>query len=57
MSSRSTHHGELRAGSQRSAILLAEQDRFAANFAEYFLRTEGYDIALVVTEEEARVEL
>ena len=38
-------------------ILLAEQDRFAANFAEYFLRTEGYDVALVVTEEEARVEL
>jgi CheY-like chemotaxis protein len=34
-------------------ILLAEQDRFAANFAEYFLRTEGYDVALVVTEGEA----
>jgi DNA-binding transcriptional MerR regulator len=38
-------------------ILLAEQDRFAANFAEYFLRTEGYDVALVVTEDEARAEL
>jgi DNA-binding transcriptional MerR regulator len=34
-------------------ILLAEQDRFAADFAEYFLRTEGYDVALVVSEDKA----
>jgi DNA-binding transcriptional MerR regulator len=38
-------------------ILLAEQDRFAANFAEYFLRTEGYDVALVVTEDEAYAQM
>lgn len=40
-------------------ILLAEQDLFAADFAEYFLRTEGYDVALVVNEDEAlaRMEL
>ncbi|WP_308258908.1 response regulator [Pseudonocardia sp. H11422] len=34
-------------------ILLAEQDRFAAEFAEYFLRTEGYNVGLVVDEDEA----
>jgi DNA-binding transcriptional MerR regulator len=38
-------------------ILLAEQDRFAADFAEYFLRTEGYDVALVVNEDEALVQM
>jgi DNA-binding response OmpR family regulator len=38
-------------------ILLAEQVRFAANFAEYFLRTEGYDVALVVTEDEAYAQM
>jgi DNA-binding transcriptional MerR regulator len=38
-------------------ILLAEQDRFAANFAAYFLRTEGYDVALVVTEDEAYAQM
>lgn len=27
-------------------ILLAEQDPFAAEFAEYFLRTEGYEVVL-----------
>jgi CheY-like chemotaxis protein len=38
-------------------ILLAEQDLFAADFAEYFLRTEGYDVALVVNEEEALAQM
>jgi CheY-like chemotaxis protein len=33
-------------------ILLAERDPFAAEFAEYFLRTEGFDVALVRTAEE-----
>jgi len=34
--------------SRRLLILLAEQDPFAAEFTEYFLRTEGYaDPALV----------
>src|ERR687896_176459 len=28
-------------------ILLAEHDQFAAEFAEYFLRTEGYEVELV----------
>jgi CheY-like chemotaxis protein len=34
-------------------ILLAERDPFAAQFAEYFLRTEGYDVALALSVEEA----
>lgn len=34
-------------------ILLAEQDPFAAEFAEYFLRTEGYAVALVLSVEDA----
>ena len=34
-------------------ILLAERDPFAAEFAEYFLRTEGYDVALVLSAEDA----
>jgi CheY-like chemotaxis protein len=37
----------------RLLILLAEQDRFAADFAEYFLRTEGYDVALVTDADDA----
>lgn len=38
-------------------ILLAAQDLFAADFAEYFLRTEGYDVALVVNEDEALAQM
>ena len=38
-------------------ILLAEQDLFTADFAEYFLRTEGYDVALVVNEDEALAQM
>jgi CheY-like chemotaxis protein len=38
-------------------ILLAEQDRFAAEFAEYFLRTEGYDVTLVVSDDEALAQM
>jgi DNA-binding response OmpR family regulator len=34
-------------------ILIAERDPFAADFAEYFLRTEGYGIALVLSVEDA----
>jgi DNA-binding transcriptional MerR regulator len=46
--------GELQAGSSgggssgrgRPLIMLAERDRYAAGFAEHFLRAEGYDVAL-----------
>lgn len=34
-------------------ILIAERDPFAAEFAEYFLRTEGYDVGLVRSVEDA----
>lgn len=34
-------------------ILLAERDPFAGDFAEYFLRTEGYDVALALSAEDA----
>ena len=38
----------------RVMILLAERDPYAAELAEYFLRTEGYDVALSFEAEEAR---
>jgi CheY-like chemotaxis protein len=34
-------------------ILLAERDPYAAEFSEYFLRTEGYDVALVLNDADA----
>jgi CheY-like chemotaxis protein len=34
-------------------ILLAEQERYAAEFAKYFLRTEGYDVVLVTNADDA----
>jgi DNA-binding transcriptional MerR regulator len=37
----------------RLLILLAQQDRYAADFAEYFLRTEGYDVELVTDADDA----
>jgi CheY-like chemotaxis protein len=47
--------GARRGGSRRLLILLAERDPYAAEFAEYFLRTEGYDVevALGAAESEA----
>ena len=33
-------------GALEVAILLAERDRYAADLAEYFLRTEGYDVSV-----------
>src|SRR5256885_1055798 len=34
-------------------ILLAESDPYTAELAEYFLRTEGYDVALVTSADDA----
>jgi DNA-binding transcriptional MerR regulator len=34
-------------------VLLAERDRYAAELFEYFLRTEGYDVCLAATPEDA----
>jgi DNA-binding transcriptional MerR regulator len=36
------------------AILLAERDRYAADLAEYLLRTEGYDVSVVFDPEDAK---
>jgi CheY-like chemotaxis protein len=38
-------------------ILLAERDPHAADFAEYFLRTEGYAVDVVMNFDEAMVQL
>ena len=36
-------------------ILLAERDAYAAEFAEYLLRTEGYDVSLATDAKQARL--
>jgi DNA-binding transcriptional MerR regulator len=38
----------------RMLILLAESDPYAAEFQEYFLRTEGFDVVVALGEESAR---
>jgi DNA-binding transcriptional MerR regulator len=40
-------------GGSTLLILLAEQDPYAAEFAEYFLRTEGYDVDIVMVADDA----
>jgi DNA-binding response OmpR family regulator len=42
-----------RDGHTRLLVLLAERDPVAANLAEYFLRTEGYDVHLALAADEA----
>ena len=42
-----------RTGSRRLLVLLAERDPYAAEYAEYFLRTEGYDVEVVFEAAEA----
>jgi DNA-binding transcriptional MerR regulator len=43
------HHGTARANSGTATmVLLAERDPYAAEFAEYFLRTEGYGVRIVL---------
>jgi len=37
----------------RLLILLAERDPYAADFAEFFLQTEGYDVAIALDAEDA----
>ena len=37
----------------RLLILLAERDRYAAEFAEFFLQTEGYEVALTLDADDA----
>ncbi len=41
----------------RLLILLAERDPYAAEFAEFFLQTEGYDVALALDVDDAALKL
>ena len=47
---RSLDEGEL---APRLLILLAERDPYAAEFAEFFLQTEGYDVVLALGADDA----
>ena len=39
----------------RPVVLIAERDSYAANLAEYFLRTEGYEVAIALDATQARL--
>jgi CheY-like chemotaxis protein len=41
-------------GSRRLLVLLAERDPYAAEYTEYFLRTEGYDVEVTFDSTEAQ---
>jgi DNA-binding transcriptional MerR regulator len=43
-----------RAGGSRLLILLADHDPYAAEYEEYFLKTEGFDVEVTCTAGEAR---
>ena len=43
-----------RAGGSRLVILLADHDPYAAEYEEYFLKTEGFDVEVTCTADEAR---
>ena len=43
-------------GDARPLILLAERDSYAAGLAEYFLRTEGYEVAIAADAQQARLQ-
>ncbi len=43
-----------RTGGSRLLILLADHDPYAAEYEEYFLRTEGFDVDVARTADEAR---
>jgi DNA-binding transcriptional MerR regulator len=48
--------GEVHATDEtRSLVLLAERDSYAAGLAEYFLRTEGYEVAIASDAQQARL--
>src|ERR1700693_5777462 len=42
-------------GEPKPLILLAERDPYAAEFAEYLLRTEGYDVSIATDAKQARL--
>ena len=44
-----------RSAEGRPLILLADRDQYAADLAEYFLRTEGYDVSIATDAAQARL--
>jgi DNA-binding transcriptional MerR regulator len=42
-------------GEQRPLVLIAERDSYAAELAEYFLRTEGYEVAVAMDATQAKL--
>lgn len=44
-----------RGGEARTLILLAERDAYAADIAEYFLRTEGYEVVVALDAKQAKL--
>ena len=46
-----------KASQDRILILLAEPDPYAADYEEYFLKTEGFDVEMALSEETARKSL
>jgi len=47
--------GPAEADTGRPLILIAERDSYAADLAEYFLGTEGYDVAVAMNATQAKV--
>ena len=47
----------MREQAPRLLILLAERDPYAAEFAEFFLQTEGYEVALALDADDAALKL
>jgi DNA-binding response OmpR family regulator len=45
-----------RSDERRPLVLIAEQDAYAANLAEYFLRTEGYEVAIALDASQAKLQ-
>lgn len=50
----SPSEASLQGGDTLILILLAERDHYAAELAEYFLRTEGYEVSLATSSAQAR---
>lgn len=49
--------GEVHATDEtKPLVLLAERDSYAASLAEYFLRTEGYEVAIASDAQQARLQ-
>jgi CheY-like chemotaxis protein len=45
-----------RSDERRPLVLIGEQDAYAANLAEYFLRTEGYEVAIALDASQAKLQ-